>query len=103
MARDTSLLRGIQWIAQSRRSKRLGREMTHFRLRTQLFLATLLTIFGLTGGVLFIIRNTVQVETERQVHDGTEESVRAFENVQHQREQQLSRTAAMHGDLPALK
>src|SRR3984893_2909913 len=77
--------------------------MTHFRLRTQLFLATLLTIFGLTGGVLFIIRNTVQVETERQVHDGTEESVRAFENVQHQREQQLSRTAAMLADLPVLK
>ena len=56
--------------------------MTHFRLRTQLFLATLLTIFGLTGALLFIIRHTVKVETERQVRDGTEESVRAFESVQ---------------------
>jgi hypothetical protein len=44
--------------------------MTHFRLRTQLFLATLLTIFGLTGGVLFIIRHTIKVETEQQVRDG---------------------------------
>src|ERR1700676_206562 len=103
MVRDTSLLRGIQWIAQSRRSKRLGREMTHFRLRTQLFLATLLTIFGLTGALLFIIRHTVKVETDQQVRDGTEESVRAFESVQHQREQQLSRTAAMLADLPTLK
>ena len=77
--------------------------MTHFRLRTQLFLATLLTIFGLTGGVLFIIRHTVSVETERQVRDGTDESVRAFESVQRQREQQLSRTAAMLADLPVLK
>src|SRR6266852_4890674 len=77
--------------------------MTHFRLRTQLFLATLLTIFGLTGGLLFIIRHTVSVETERQVRDGTEESVRAFESVQRQREQQLSRTAAMLADLPTLK
>src|SRR4029077_16017734 len=74
--------------------------MTHFRLRTQLFLATLLTIFGLTGGVLFIIRHTIKVETEQQVRDGTQESVRAFESVQRQREQQLSRTAAMLADLP---
>ena len=77
--------------------------MTHFRLRTQLFLATLLTIFGLTGGVLFIIRHTIKVETEQQVRDGTQESVRAFESVQRQREQQLSRTAAMLADLPTLK
>ena len=77
--------------------------MTHFRLRTQLFLATLLTVFGLTGGVLLIIRHTVKVETEQQVRDGTQESVRAFERVQRQREQQLSRAAAMLADLPTLK
>src|SRR5579864_1726658 len=77
--------------------------MTHFRLRTQLFLATLLTIVGLTGGVLLIIRHTVKVETEQQVRDGTQESVRAFESVQRQREQQLSRTAALLADLPTLK
>src|ERR1700686_4849934 len=77
--------------------------MTHFRLRTQLFLATLLTVFGLTGGVLLIIRHTVKVETEQQVRDGTQESVRAFETVQRQREFQLSRTAAMLADLPTLK
>lgn len=77
--------------------------MTHFRLRTQLFIATLLTICGLTGGLLLIIRHTVSVETERQVRDGTEGSVRAFETVQRQRERQLSSTAAMLADLPPLK
>ena len=77
--------------------------MTHFRLRTQLFVATLLIICALTGALLLIIRHTVSVETERQVRDGTEASVRAFESVQRQREQQLSRTAAMLADLPTLK
>jgi signal transduction histidine kinase len=77
--------------------------MTHFRLRTQLFVATLLIICGLTGALLLIIRHTVRVETDRQVRDGTEASVRAFESVQRQREQQLSRTAAMLADLPTLK
>jgi signal transduction histidine kinase len=78
-------------------------EMTHFRLRTQLFIATLLIICGLTGALLLIIRYTVSVETGRQVRDGTEASVRAFEGVQRQREQQLSRTAAMLADLPIVK
>jgi signal transduction histidine kinase len=77
--------------------------MTHFRLRTQLFIATLLIICGLTGALLLIIRHTVSVETGRQVRDGTEASVRAFESVQQQREQQLSRTAAMLADLPIVK
>jgi signal transduction histidine kinase len=77
--------------------------MTHFRLRTQLFIATLLTICGLTGGLLIIIRHTLSVETERQVRDGTERSVRAFESVQRQRERQLSSAAAMLADLPTLK
>jgi signal transduction histidine kinase len=77
--------------------------MTHFRLRTQLVIATLLIICGLTGALLLIIRHTVSVETERQVRDGTEASVRAFEGVQRQREQQLSRTAAMLADLPIVK
>jgi signal transduction histidine kinase len=77
--------------------------MIHFRLRTQLFLATLLTVCGLTGGVLLIIRYTISVETQHQVQDGTEKSVRAFESVQRQRERQLSSTAAMVADLPPLQ
>lgn len=77
--------------------------MKRFRLRTQLFLATLLTICGLTGALLLIVRHTVSVETERQVREGTDASVRAFESVQHQREEDLSRTAAMLAVLPPLQ
>src|SRR5215813_8693563 len=77
--------------------------MTHLRLRTQLFVATLLIICGLTGALLLVIRQTLRVETQRQVREGTDASVRAFESVQRQREQQLSRTAAMLAELPTLK
>jgi len=45
----------------------------------------------------------VNVEIQKQVRNGTDESVRAFESVQRQRELQLSRTAAMLAELPTLK
>jgi signal transduction histidine kinase len=77
--------------------------MTTFRLRSQLFIAALLIILGLTGSLLFFIRHTVNAEIQKQVRDGTDESVRAFETVQRQRELQLSRTAALLADLPTLK
>jgi signal transduction histidine kinase len=77
--------------------------MTTFRLRSQLFIAALLIILGLTGSLLFFIRYTVNSEIQKQVRDGTDESVRAFEVVQRQRELQLSRTAALLADLPTLK
>jgi signal transduction histidine kinase len=77
--------------------------MTPFRLRTQLLIAALLIILGLTGSLLFFVRHTVNAEIQKQVRDGTEVSVRAFESMQRQRELQLSRMAAMLADLPTLK
>ena len=77
--------------------------MTPFRLRTQLLIAALLIILGLTGSLLFFIRHTVNVEIQKQVRVGTDESVRTFESLQRQRELQLSRMAAMLADLPTLK
>jgi signal transduction histidine kinase len=77
--------------------------MTTYRLRSQLFIAALLIILGLIGSLLFLIRHTVNSEIQKQVRDGTDESVRAFETVQRQRELQLSRTAALLADLPILK
>jgi signal transduction histidine kinase len=77
--------------------------MTPLRLRSQLFIAALLIILGLTGSLLFFIRHTVNVEIQKQVRDGTQESARAFESVQRQRELQLSRMSAMLADLPTLK
>ena len=72
------------------------------RLRSQLFISALLIIAGLTGSLLLFVRHTVNVEIQKQVRDGTEESVRAFESVQRQRELQLSRMAAMLANLPPL-
>jgi signal transduction histidine kinase len=77
--------------------------MTTFRLRSQLFIAALLIILGLTGSLLFFIRHTVDAEIQQQVKDGTDESVRAFESVQRQRELQLSRMGAVLADLPTMK
>src|SRR6202048_2819048 len=77
--------------------------MATYRLRSQLLIAALLIILGLTGSLLFFIRHTVDAEIQKQVKDGTDESVRAFESVQRQRELQLSRTAAMLADLPTMK
>jgi len=77
--------------------------MKALRLRSQLLIAALLIILGLTGSLLLFIRHAVTVEIQKQVRDGTEESVHAFESVQRQRELQLSRTAAMLAELPTLK
>ena len=60
-------------------------------------------ILVLTGSLLLFVRHTVNSEIQKQVRDGTEVSVRAFESVQRQRELQLSRTSAMLADLPTLK
>lgn len=77
--------------------------MKTYRLRSQLLIAALLIIVGLTGSLLFFIRHTVNSEIQKQVTEGTNKSVRAFEGVQQQRELQLSRTAAQIADLPTLK
>lgn len=76
--------------------------MKPLRLRSQLLIAALLIILGLTSSLLLFVRHTVHSEIQKSVRDGTETSVRAFETVQRQRELQLSRTAAMLADLPTL-
>ena len=73
--------------------------MAHLPLRTQLLIATVLIIFALTGAILLIVRHTVTTEIQKQVHEGTQESVRTFQNVQEQREAQLSRAAELVADL----
>jgi signal transduction histidine kinase len=77
--------------------------MAHLRLRTQLLIATLLIICTLLGAVLLIVRHTVQAEIAAGVRQSTEASLHAFENVQQERELQLSRTAALLAELPTLK
>jgi len=77
--------------------------MATYRLRSQLFIAALLIIFGLAGSLLLFIQHTVNGEIRDQVRNGTEASVRAFETVQRQRELQLSQSAALLAELPPLK
>lgn len=77
--------------------------MSRLRLKTQLLISTLLIICALTGAMLLIVRHTVRAEIDEQVRDSVAASVRAFESVQNQREDQLSRTTAMLAELPTLK
>ena len=77
--------------------------MARLRLRTQLLIASLVIICALLGSLLLIVRHTVRSEIDEGVQESTKESLRAFENVQQEREVQLSRTAAMLAELPPLK
>jgi signal transduction histidine kinase len=77
--------------------------MAPLRLRTQLLIGTLLIICALIGAILFIVRQTVQAGVAGDVRGKTEASLRAFANVQRQRELELSRTAALLAELPTLK
>ena len=77
--------------------------MARLRLRTQLLVATLLIICTLLGALLLIVRRTVRTEIADGVRQSTDASLHAFENVQQERERQLSRTAALLAELPTLK
>jgi signal transduction histidine kinase len=77
--------------------------LARLRLRTQLLTATLVIICALLGSLLLIVRHTVRSEIDEGVRQSTNDSLRAFENVQQERELQLSRTAAMLAELPTLK
>src|ERR1700741_4667556 len=80
-----------------------GRFMARLRLRTQLLVATLVTICALLGALLLIVRYIVRSEIAEGVRQSTEASLHAFENVQQDRDLQLSRTAALLAELPTLK
>jgi signal transduction histidine kinase len=77
--------------------------MARLRLRTQLLIATLLIICALLGALLLMVRHTVRSEIAEGVRQSTAASLHAFENVQQDRDLQLSRTAAMLAEMPTLK
>jgi signal transduction histidine kinase len=79
------------------------RFMARLRLRTQLLVATLLIICALLESLLIIVRYIVRAEIADGVQQSTDASLHAFENVQQQRDLELSRTAAMLAELPTLK
>jgi signal transduction histidine kinase len=77
--------------------------MARLRLRTQLLFASLLIICALTGALLLTVHQMVRSEIQKQMHESTDASLRAFGNVQQHLELQLSRTAAVLAELPTLK
>ena len=81
----------------------MKRSARRLRLRTQLLIAALVVICGLTGSLLLIVRHTVRSEIASQVQRSTGASLRAFESVQRAHELELSRTAALLAELPTLK
>jgi len=78
------------------------RLMARLRLRTQLVVGTLLIICALLGSLLVIVRHIVRTEIADGVQQSTDASLHAFENVQQQRDLELSRTAALMSELPPL-
>ena len=77
--------------------------MARLRLRTELLIATLVIICALLGSLFVIVRHIVRSEIAQGVQQSTDASLHAFENVQQQRDLELSRTAAMLAELPTLK
>jgi len=76
--------------------------MARLRLRTQLLVGTLLIICALLASLLVIVRHIVRAEIADGVQQSTDASLHAFENVQHERDLELSRTAALMAEVPPL-
>src|SRR5713101_5153236 len=79
------------------------RFMERLRLRTQLFVASLVIICALLGSLLVVVHYLVRSEIAEGVRQRADASLHAFESVQRERELELSRTAAMLAELPTLK
>jgi signal transduction histidine kinase len=79
------------------------KSVARLRLRSQLAIAALVVICGLTGSLLLIVGHTVRSAIADQVQRSTDASLGAFESVQNEHELQLSRSAAMLAELPTLK
>jgi signal transduction histidine kinase len=77
--------------------------MKHWRMRTTLMVSLLAVSLGLTATCLLIIRISVQQEIRRGLDSDLEHSLSTFRNIARQRNEMLSREAALLADLPSLK
>jgi signal transduction histidine kinase len=77
--------------------------MKHWRVRTTLMISLLAASLGLTATCLLIIRISVQQEIQKALNSDLEHSLSTFRNISRQRNQMLSREAALLADLPSLK
>ena len=77
--------------------------MKHWRMRTTLMVSLLGASLGLTATCLLIIRVSVQQEIRKGLSSDLNHSLSTFHNISYQRNQMLSREAALLADLPSLK
>jgi signal transduction histidine kinase len=77
--------------------------MAKFRLRTKFLFSLILVGVGLTAGALFVARQTAEHQVRLQIFQDLRNSVYTFRNVQRQREESLTHSAALMADLPILK
>jgi signal transduction histidine kinase len=77
--------------------------MKHWRVRTTLMVSLLAASLGLTATCLLIIRISVQQEIQNALNSDLAHSLSTFRNIARQRNQMLSREAALLADLPSLK
>ena len=77
--------------------------MKHWRMRTTLMVSLLTVSLALTATCLLIIRVSVQQEISKGLNSDLEHSLSTFRNIARQRNQMLSREAALLADLPSLK
>jgi signal transduction histidine kinase len=77
--------------------------MKHWRMRTTLMVSLLAVSLGLTATCLLIIRISVQQEIRKGLDSDLDHSLSTFRNIARQRNEMLSREAALLADLPSLK
>jgi signal transduction histidine kinase len=77
--------------------------MKRWRMRTILMISLLATSLGLTATCLLIIRISLQQEIRNSLDSDLGHSLSTFRNIARQRNQMLSREAALLADLPSLK
>lgn len=69
-------------------------------LRTKFLMAVLLVSAGLTAASLIAARRVITRQIHQQITQDLRNSVATFENVQHEREADLARSARLIADLP---
>jgi signal transduction histidine kinase len=77
--------------------------MKQWRMRTTLMISLLAVSLGLTATCLLIIRISVQQEIRKGLGSDLNHSLSTFRNIARQRNEMLSREAALLADLPSLK
>jgi signal transduction histidine kinase len=77
--------------------------MVNVRLQTKFLLSLLLVSIGLTCATLAVVQHTVKKQVRNEIFEDLRNSVLTFQNVQRQREANLSRSAELLANLPTLK